>query len=173
MKYLICIIFILALGCSTQQTNLASTPPQPASTTSVATLPPEVTTTVNEVPPTTEPPPTEPTTTTESPKQMILPPTTTISSSTVPPTTAPPITQPSSFLSCVKNRESRGDYQALNTSSGASGAYQFLDSTWSNMGFADRYGVAKAMYASPAQQEEAAQETLSRVGRSPWSGPGC
>lgn len=61
----------------------------------------------------------------------------------------------------------------MNPSSGASGAYQFLGSTWHAMGFDARYGVSSAAQASPAQQDEAAQIMYNQVGRSPWAGPGC
>jgi hypothetical protein len=33
----------------------------------------------------------------------------------------------------IKQCESGGDYTAVNASSGASGAYQFLDSTWQSL----------------------------------------
>lgn len=56
------------------------------------------------------------------------------------------------------------DYRALNRHSGASGAYQFMDSTWGR-----RYGVAKARDASPAEQEVAAYQLFVRSGTSPWS----
>jgi hypothetical protein len=56
------------------------------------------------------------------------------------------------------------DYRALNRRSGASGAYQFMDSTWGG-----RYGVAKARDASPAEQETAAYQLFVRSGTSPWS----
>ena len=56
------------------------------------------------------------------------------------------------------------DYRALNDRSGASGAYQFLDSTWGG-----QYGVRKARDASPAEQEMAAYGLFSRSGTAPWS----
>jgi hypothetical protein len=56
------------------------------------------------------------------------------------------------------------DYRALNRRSGASGAYQFMDSTWGG-----RYGVAKARDASPAEQELAAYQLFDRSGTGPWS----
>lgn len=77
------------------------------------------------------------------------------------------------FLECVMNRESGGDPTIVNPSSGSSGLFQYLDSTWANLGYAGRYGVSKASYASASQQWEAAHDTLARVGRSPWAGPGC
>lgn len=80
---------------------------------------------------------------------------------------------PNSFLACVRNRESGGNYSVVNSSSGASGAYQFLNSSWAALGFAARYGVSSAAQATPAQQDQAAAETYARMGRSPWAGPGC
>jgi hypothetical protein len=73
----------------------------------------------------------------------------------------------------VRNRESHGNYHAVNASSGAGGAFQFLPSTWAAAGFAAQFGVARAEYASPTQQDQAAIELYNRAGRSPWAGPGC
>lgn len=78
-----------------------------------------------------------------------------------------------SFLACVRNRESRGNYSAVNPSSGAGGAYQFMPGTWAGAGFAARYGVPRAELATPAQQDAAAAELYARSGRAPWAGPGC
>jgi len=80
---------------------------------------------------------------------------------------------PGGFLSCVRNRESGGNYGVINRGSGAGGAYQFLPSSWQALGFASRFGVARAEQATPAQQDQAAAETYARMGRSPWAGPGC
>lgn len=80
---------------------------------------------------------------------------------------------PGGFLACVRNRESHGNYSVVNGSSGAGGAYQFLPSSWQALGFASRFGVARAEQATPAQQDQAAAETYARMGRSPWAGPGC
>lgn len=188
---LVAFIMLLLMGvgvvaCSTELTEIPAaqaeqavpeTAPVPRTAAPTTTEAPAPTTTTTEAPTTTEPP---------------LPPTT---AKPVPPTTrrAPVTTEPQevpvttesqeapapsgsgddAFLACVRNRESRGDYSALNSSSGASGAYQYLDSTWASLGYSNRYGVSKAMYASPSQQDEAAYDTLRRVGRSPWAGPGC
>jgi hypothetical protein len=56
------------------------------------------------------------------------------------------------------------DYRALNRRTGASGAYQFMDSTWGG-----QHGVRKARDASPAEQEEAAYRLFQRSGTAPWS----
>lgn len=58
---------------------------------------------------------------------------------------------PGGIAACIRKHESGGNYRALNSSSGASGAYQFLDSTWQNV-----TGLpGKAMNYSPAQQDAA------------------
>jgi muramidase (phage lysozyme) len=74
----------------------------------------------------------------------------------------------------VRRCESHDNYQAVNRTSGAGGAYQFLPSSWKSYGYAAKYGVARAEQATPAQQDEAAVATYLRSGTSPW-GPsrGC
>jgi len=80
------------------------------------------------------------------------------------------------FLECVKHRESRGNYSAVNPSSGAGGAYQFLQTTWNNtaahIGRYDLVGVHPSQ-ASPADQDLMANALLNWYGTSPWAGPGC
>ena len=109
-------------------------------------------------------------------------PTTTTTAPPAPTTTAPPAPAAASsgpangFLACVVQRESKGNYQAVNPSSGAGGAYQFLQSTWnntaSNAGRPDLVGVHPSQ-ASPADQDAMAAHLLSWYGPSPWAGPGC
>lgn len=78
------------------------------------------------------------------------------------------------FLSCVRAHESRGDYTAQNPSSTASGAYQFLDSTWRNVapkaGFP---GYSRAKYAPPRVQDHVALWLYNNGGKSAWNGTGC
>lgn len=75
---------------------------------------------------------------------------------------------PGSFQSCVLNAESGGNYSAVNPSSGAGGAYQFLPSTWSSLGMS-----GSPQDASPAQQDQAFQELYSQQGSAPWASDGC
>jgi hypothetical protein len=78
-------------------------------------------------------------------------------------------------LSCIKHRESRGDYGVVNSSSGAAGAYQFMPGTWDNnardAGRPDLVGVNPAN-ASPADQDAMARHLLATQGLGPWGG-GC
>ncbi|WMI33415.1 hydrolase [Streptomyces phage Kenrey] len=58
---------------------------------------------------------------------------------------------PGGIAACIRKYESGGNYRALNPSSGASGAYQFMDGTWQSV-----TGLpGKAMNYSPAQQDAA------------------
>lgn len=57
-----------------------------------------------------------------------------------------------------------GIYTAQNRISTASGAYQFLDSTWANY-----KGYEKARLAPPEVQEEKAYQTFAASGTSPWN----
>ena len=78
-------------------------------------------------------------------------------------------------LECIKHRESRGQYDVVNTSSGAAGAYQFMPGTWNNnaqsAGRTDLVGVNPAN-ASAADQDAMAQNLLATQGLGPWGG-GC
>jgi hypothetical protein len=78
-------------------------------------------------------------------------------------------------LACIKQRESRGQYGAVNGSSGAAGAYQFMPSTWNktatNAGRTDLVGVNPAN-ASVADQDAMARHLLAWQGLGPWGG-GC
>ncbi len=87
-----------------------------------------------------------------------------------------------SFLACVRHHESDrdgpspyiGGYQAQNPRSSASGAYQFLDSTWRNVSRdAGHPGYTRAKHAPDWVQDAVALWTLQNVGKSPWAGTGC
>jgi len=78
------------------------------------------------------------------------------------------------FLSCIRNRESGGNYTIHNTGgSGASGAYQFMPGTWNSIaassGRSDLVGVDPAA-ASPSDQDAMASALYARQGSSPWGG---
>ncbi|HVT41769.1 MAG TPA: transglycosylase family protein, partial [Acidimicrobiales bacterium] len=70
---------------------------------------------------------------------------------------------------CVMIRESHGNPTAVNSSSGASGKWQFMPGTWNNYGG----------YSSAAQAPESVQDARARqvyaggAGAGNWAGPGC
>jgi hypothetical protein len=68
------------------------------------------------------------------------------------------------ILEKIKQCESGGNYQAQNRSSTASGAYQFLDSTWAGYG-----GYSKARLAPASVQDQKARDTYARSGTRPWA----
>jgi hypothetical protein len=83
-------------------------------------------------------------------------------------------TPPGGFLACVRRHESGGNYQAKNPVSTASGAYQFLDSTWRTMSArAGHSGWGSARYAPPWVQDAVAIYTVNSGWRSAWNGTGC
>ena len=73
----------------------------------------------------------------------------------------------SSVLANIKYCESGGNYQAVNSSSGASGAYQFLNSTWQQ--FAGNSGYSSAAAAPASVQDAVALKLYNQLGTSPWS----
>jgi hypothetical protein len=83
-------------------------------------------------------------------------------------------TPPGGFLACVRKHESGGNYQAKNPVSTASGAYQFLDSTWRTMSDrAGHRGYGSARSAPPHIQDAVAIYTVNSGWRSAWNGTGC
>ena len=87
---------------------------------------------------------------------------------------APVHSPPGGFLACVRRHESGGDYRAENPVSTASGAYQFLDSTWRTMSArAGHRGWGHAASAPPWVQDAVAQYTVDSGWRSAWNGTGC
>ena len=86
----------------------------------------------------------------------------------------PAHTPPGGFLACVRAHESGGNYQAENPVSTASGAYQFLDSTWQTMSArAGHSGWGHAASAPPAVQDAVAIHTVNSGWSSAWNGTGC
>lgn len=70
------------------------------------------------------------------------------------------------ILEKIKWCESGGNYRAVNPASGASGAYQFLDSTWRAL--PQSKGYAKASFAPPVMQDRAARTLYAQMGTRPW-----
>lgn len=86
------------------------------------------------------------------------------------------------FLTCVRSRESDrtgawpyiGGYTAQNPTSSASGAYQFIDSTWRKVSVqAGHPGYAKASHAPWYVQDAVALHLVNSGGESAWNGTGC
>jgi hypothetical protein len=77
------------------------------------------------------------------------------------------------FLTCVRMRESGGNYSAVNPAGPYLGAYQFLQSTWNvtaaHAGRGDLVGVP-ANLASPYDQDEMAWALYQWQGKAPWGG---
>jgi hypothetical protein len=77
------------------------------------------------------------------------------------------------FLSCVRQRESGGNYSVVNPAGPYLGAYQFLQSTWnvtaSHAGRSDLVGVP-ANVASAYDQDEMAWALYQWQGKGPWGG---
>ncbi|MBM2659057.1 transglycosylase family protein [Staphylococcus pseudoxylosus] len=72
-----------------------------------------------------------------------------------------------SHLQQIAQRESGGDIHATNPSSGASGKFQFLQSTWDSVAPA-QYQGQPAGNAPEAVQDAAAQKLYDEVGPSQW-----
>lgn len=85
------------------------------------------------------------------------------------------------FLTCVRHRESdsgayphANGYGAQNPSSSASGAYQFINSTWRTVSvLAGHGGYSTAAQAPWFIQDAVALDVVNRGGRSAWNGTGC
>ena len=77
------------------------------------------------------------------------------------------------FLTCVRLRESGGNYQAYNPAGPYMGAYQFLQSTWdgaaNHIGRATLIGV-RPDQASPYDQDDVAWGIYQWQGAGPWGG---
>lgn len=85
------------------------------------------------------------------------------------------------FLVCVRHHESdRGPYphangyRAENPVSSASGAYQYLSSTWRNVSASAGYPGYPTAASAPMQVQDAvALWHLNNLGKSAWNGTGC
>ena len=77
-----------------------------------------------------------------------------------------------SYQSCVIAHESSGDPQAVNSSSGAGGLYQFLPSTWASTPEGAAY-PGGAQTAPKSVQDAAFRWEYRRYGSAPWSTDGC
>ena len=77
------------------------------------------------------------------------------------------------FLTCVRLRESGGNYQAYNPAGPYMGAYQFLQSTWdgaaNHIGRSSLIGV-RPDQASPYDQDDVAWGLYQWQGAGPWGG---
>ncbi len=81
-----------------------------------------------------------------------------------------------SVLACIRRHESdrAGGYSADNPRSSASGAYQFIDSTWRTASRrAGHPGYSRAKYAPAYVQDAVALYTINHGGRGHWRGTGC
>ena len=76
------------------------------------------------------------------------------------------------FLTCVRQRESGGNYQAHSPDGQYHGAYQFLQATWDatarHIGRTDLVGTA-----TPTMQDDFAWALYQWQGSGPWAGVGC
>ncbi len=72
---------------------------------------------------------------------------------------------PNKILSTIRQMESGNNYTAQNPTSSASGAYQFIDSTWQSL--TKKYGIGtefqKAKDAPPAIQDQIASKHLEEI----------
>lgn len=170
-------------GGKSSDTEVA-TPEVPQPSLVVAVDPSEVTTTVSteavaEATPTTQAAATSttkaPVTTTTAPKVAAKAPTTTTAAPAPapPPPGLTPTASEANFLACVRQRESHGDYTAVDPSGTFMGAYQIYQGGWDavarSIGRTDLVGV-KPNRAAPADQDTIALAMLRQYGKTPWGG---
>lgn len=74
----------------------------------------------------------------------------------------------SAFEACVIQHESGGNPTAVNPTSGAGGLFQFLPSTWANLGFAAQY-PGGAQTAPVSVQDAAFNKLYAEAGTAPWA----
>jgi uncharacterized membrane protein len=117
--------------------------------------------------------------TTTAPKAAAKPQATTTTTAPKVAAPAPPPAGPvpsgseASFLACVRQRESHGDYTAVDPSGTFMGAYQIYQGGWDavarSIGRSDLVGV-RPNRAAPADQDTIALAMLRQYGRAPWGG---
>lgn len=77
------------------------------------------------------------------------------------------------FFECIKWRESRNNYEAVNSTGTFMGAYQFYQGGWdtfaAHIGRHDLVGVAPN-HALPADQDAVALGAYTELGAKPWNG---
>ena len=87
------------------------------------------------------------------------------------PVSVAPSSSNSTIWACIIQHESNGDPTVVNSSSGASGLFQFETPTWLSNG-GGQYAPT-AGQATVAQQWSIAVATQASDGWSPWRGDGC
>ncbi len=77
------------------------------------------------------------------------------------------------FFECVRWRESRGNYQAVNATGTFMGAYQFYQGGWDTFAARiDRHDLigVPPHHAAPADQDAVALAAYNELGAKPWGG---
>ena len=109
-------------------------------------------------------------TTTTMPDLSFLNTTTTTSVVSTPPA-APQSTE--AFFECIRWRESRGNYEAVNPTGTFMGAYQFYQGGWDTFAARiDRHDLVGVPphQAAPADQDAVALAAYNELGSRPWGG---
>lgn len=73
------------------------------------------------------------------------------------------------FMACIRWRESRGNYEAVNSTGTFRGAYQFYQPAWDSFAPEGWSGVAPDQ-APPAIQDATALAAYKALGAAPWNG---
>jgi hypothetical protein len=114
----------------------------------------------------------ETTTTTTMPDLSFLNTTTTTAAPRVStPQAAPQSTE--AFFECIRHRESRGNYAAVNSTGTFMGAYQFYQGGWDTFAARiDRHDLVGVPphHAAPADQDAVALAAYNELGSKPWNG---
>jgi hypothetical protein len=161
---------------------VAVSPSEAPTSTPSTTVTTEPATTPSTTPSTTAPPKKAGTsasatsvTTTPKAAAKVTPPTTAAPKVAAPvaPSGPTPTGSESSTLACIRQRESHGDYTAVDPSGTYRGAYQIYQPGWDatarSLGRSDLVGV-RPNNASPADQDMVALQMLRLNGTRPWGG---